>query len=220
MNTDERPAKNRNYATIPIVHKIPKAFYLILNIFGLVFLLLCSYAWAKGGPHPAQDPGGYKIDAGHSGIHFKAHHHDAGYTWGRFQRFGGGFVTGDDGQLLSIEATARARSVDTDNILRDLHVKSFHYLGVLRYPVIRFHSEVIKKIDNSHWEVTGPLELHGITLPLTVVVKKTGEGIGPFGKQRFGLETEFTISLADFGIVREGVGDDLQLFVNLEGTRK
>ena len=68
--------------------------------------------------------------------------------------------------------------------------------------------------------MTGPLQLHGITLPLSVIVEKTGEGIGPFGKQRFGLETEFTISLADFGIVRDGVGDELQLFVNLEGTRK
>ena len=198
-----------------------KSFISVLMLCLSFFLLgLCGFAFAKGGPHPPQLPGAYQIDAGHSGIHFKAQHHEAGYTWGRFLRFGGDFVTGENGQLISIAATARANSVDTDNIFRDMHLRSFHYLSVFRFPTIQFQSETITQINDTQWEVTGPLQLHGITLPLSVIVEKTGEGIGPFGKQRFGLETEFTISLADFGIVRDGVGDELQLFVNLEGTRK
>ena len=190
----------------------------------LLALLFCmfsgTFAWGKGGPHPPQLPGGYKIDSGHSSIQFKAHHHDAGYTWGRFLRFSGHFETGEDGELLSIRASARARSVDTDNFLRDLHLRSSHYLSVIRFPSIRFNGENIEALDDGRWKVTGPLELHGITLPLTVILRKTGEGIGPFGRERYGLETEFSISLADFGIVREGIGDELQMYVNLEGVRR
>ena len=186
----------------------------------LLLLLLWSTAWAKGGPHPPQKPGPYKIDPGHSSIQFKAHHHDAGYTWGHFVRFSGGFVTGEDGELLSISSTARARSVDTDSFFRDLHLRSLHYLGVLRHPVIRFHAEDIEKLGEVGWKVSGPLELHGETRNLSTVLVKTGEGIGPFGNERYGLETEFSISLADFGIVREGIGDELLLYVNIEGVRR
>lgn len=189
----------------------------------LVFGSLCLWSglvWAKGGPHPPQQPGAYKIDSEHSAIQFKAQHHDAGYTWGNFVRFKGTFETGEGGELLSVVASARTRSVDTDNWFRDLHLRSAHYLAVWSNPVVRFHSETIEQIEAGHWVVTGPLELHGVTLPLTVDLFKTGEGIGPFGNERYGLETEFTISLEDFGIVREGIGDELQLFVNLEGVRR
>ena len=44
----------------------------------------------------------------------------------RFLRFGGDFVTGENGQLLSISATARASSVDTDNIFRDMHLRRLY----------------------------------------------------------------------------------------------
>ena len=189
----------------------------------LILILLCGWSglvWAKGGPHPPQQSGAYKIDAEHSAIQFKAHHHDAGYTWGHFVRFKGTFETGEGGTLISVEATARARSVDTGSEFRDLHLRSAHYLAVWSNPVVHFHSETIEQVEAGHWVVTGPLELHGITLPLTVDLFKTGEGVGPFGKERYGLETEFTISLEEFGIVREGIGDELQLFVNLEGVRR
>ena len=183
-------------------------------------LFFGAAAWAKGGPHPAQNPGAYRIDAGHSSIQFKAHHHDAGYTWGHFVRFAGSFETGAAGALKSIEAKARVRSVDTDNIFRDLHLRSMHYLGVYRFPTVSFEAQSIELVEEGVWMVTGPLELHGTSLPLVVEVVKTGEGIGPFGKERYGLETQFTVSLSDFGIVREGIGDELQIFVNLEGVRK
>ena len=171
-----------------------------IRLFAAVCALVCgSSAWAKGGPHPPQEPGAYQIDAGHSSIQFKAHHHDAGYTWGHFVRFGGTFETGAAGELKSIEAKARARSVDTDNVFRDLHLRSMHYLGVYRFPTVTFEAQSIELVEEGVWMVTGPLELHGTTLPLAVEVIKTGEGIGPFGKERYGLETQFTISLSDFG---------------------
>ena len=192
----------------------------IRRLLWIALLCVHPFAWGKGGPHPPQLPGPYKIDPEHSSIQFKAHHHDAGYTWGHFVRFKGTFVTGNNGALQSVQASARARSVDTDNIFRDIHLRSAHYLAVWTYPVVRFESEKIERIDVGHWKVSGPLELHGVTIPLTVDVFKTGEGIGPFGKERFGLETAFTISLAEFGIIREGIGDQLQMFVNLEGVRR
>ena len=185
--------------------------------------LLCVWsglAWAKGGPHPPQESGVYTIDSEHSAIQFKAQHHEAGYTWGHFVRFKGTFETGEGGEIISVQAIAQTRSVDTDNWFRDLHLRSAHYLSVWSNPVVRFDSETIEQIESGHWLVTGPLELHGVIHPLMVDLYKTGEGIGPFGKERYGLETVFTISLKDFDIVREGIGDELQLFVNLEGVRK
>ncbi len=193
---------------------------MIFCMYSVLVVTWGSMTWAKGGPHPPQGPGHYRIDAGHSSIQFKAHHHDAGYTWGHFVRFSGSFETGKEGALESIEATARARSVDTDSFFRDMHLRSLNYIGVYRFPTISFTAQHIELLDTGHWSVSGPLELHGTSIPLTVEVSKTGEGIGPFGKERYGLETEFSVSLSDFGIVREGIGDELHIFVNLEGIKK
>ena len=101
----------------------------------------CLYCWGrcldedgKGGPHPPQQPGAYKIDSEHSAIQFKAQHHDAGYTWGHFVRFKVPLKQGRTENSYRYRQPLVHESVDTDNWFRDLHLRSAHYLAVWSNP--------------------------------------------------------------------------------------
>jgi hypothetical protein len=48
-------------------------------------------------------------------------------------------------------------------------------LEVKRFPEIAFHSSRIEKLPGGQWKVDGDLSLHGVTKPVSLTVKETGE---------------------------------------------
>ena len=70
--------------------------------------------------------------------------------------------------------------------------------------------------------VTGDFTLHGVTKPLTLEVKKIGEGKGMEGEIRAGGEGRFTIKRSDHGMsfMQEVVGDEINIVVSLEGIKQ
>jgi len=159
-----------------------------------------------------------KIDTGHSGVMFKAHHFNAGYTWGRFKDFEGTVDMNGD-QLASVSITVKADSVDTEVDKRDKHLRSPDYLDAEQFPTITFVSTSVTPGANKTYAVTGDLTLHGVTKAITVTMAHTGEGPDPWGGHRTGWETNFSISTPDFGIQQDGVGETLHLLINLEAKR-
>jgi polyisoprenoid-binding protein YceI len=159
----------------------------------------------------------YKIDEGHSAVLFKAHHFNAGYTWGRFNEFAGQWEV-DGKTLTAIKVKVKAESVDTNIEKRDKHLRSPDYLDVEAFPEITFESKSVKCAD-SGCEVAGTLMLHGVSKDITTTLTHTGEGKDPWGGYRQGWEGVFTIDTKDFGIQQEGVGTNLQLTVAFEGKK-
>ena len=160
----------------------------------------------------------YKIDAGHSAVLFKAHHFNAGYTWGRFNDFEGSWEV-DGKTLSSISVVVKAESVDTNIEKRDKHLRSPDYLEVEAHPEITFTSTQIACSDDS-CSVTGDLRLHGVTKSITVKLSHTGEGKDPWGGYRQGWEGSWVIDTTDFGIQQDGIGTNLTLTVAFEGKKK
>lgn len=155
----------------------------------------------------------YKVDTGHSGVVFKALHFGAGYTWGRFNDFEGSFES-EGKQLSSVEVTVKAESVDTNIKKRDDHLRSPDYLNAGEFPELSFKS---KSCDAQG--CTGDFTLHGVTKEVTVPLTYVGEGKDPWGGYRQGWDAAFTIKMADYGIQSDGVGDELHIFVSLEGKK-
>ena len=48
-------------------------------------------------------------------------------------------------------------------------------LDIAKYSRIEFHSTHVEKIGAAEWKVTGDLSLHGVTKPVAVSVKRSGE---------------------------------------------
>src|SRR5258708_34412416 len=63
-------------------------------------------------------------------------------------------------------------------------------LDPVRYPEIAFESSHVEKIAEGEWKVDGTLSLHGVTRPVSVIVRRSGDAYAG----------HVTIKQTDFGI--------------------
>ena len=150
----------------------------------------------------------FTLDPVHSFALFKVQHFGAGISVGRFDT-AGGTLTWDaaDASKNAITVTIQADSVSTGSDeaskKRDGHLKAADFLSAKEFPTLSFKSKSFTKVDDATFKVDGDFTLRGKTKPLSITVKKTGQGKLPAamgGKDVVGFETVFTISRKDFGM--------------------
>ncbi len=164
----------------------------------------------------------YKVDGVHSSVLFRAKHFNTGYFYGRFNDISGTVVVDESNPAKSsVEIEVKVDSIDTHDAKRDQHLKSPDFFNAKQFPTITFKSKQVKKSGKDTYEVTGDLNLHGVTRSVTVKVTRTGAGKDPFGGYRIGFETVFTIKRSDFGMkfMLGPVSDEIRLIVSIEGVR-
>jgi polyisoprenoid-binding protein YceI len=186
----------------------------------LTFILGLGLLLAGAEPARADN---YKVDPMHSSLIFRTKHFGIGHIYGRFNEFSGTFRLNEqnpaDGAL---QMEIKAASVDTAIDKRDAHLKGPDFFNVKQFPTISFKSTKFKKLDDSSYEVTGDLTLHGVTKPVTVKLERIGSAKDPMGGYRTGLETTFTIKRTDFDMKfgLEGVADEVRITLAVEGVRQ
>ena len=162
----------------------------------------------------------YKIDDTHSFVQFRTKH--LGYSWlyGRFNISGGHFSY-DPAKPESSKITVDidVASIDSNHELRDEHLRN-KYLFTDKQPNASFTSTAYQGDANSG-TLTGELQLNGVKKPVTIPVKKIGEGSDPWGGYRVGFEGNLTIDARDYGYTYQ-LGEqsfiiDLQL--GIEGVQ-
>jgi polyisoprenoid-binding protein YceI len=162
----------------------------------------------------------FAVDAMHSSVMFRIKHLNVSYFYGRFNKVAGSFKI--DGDATELDVTVDADSVDSNSADRDKHIKSQDFFSVKEFPSITFKSKSAKKIDGDKIEVTGDLTFRGVTKSVTVKVTPTGEGPGMRGGTVAGIETTLVINRSEFGMnyMPKGLGEDVTLYIALEGSRK
>ena len=182
--------------------------------------VILAVAIAAGAPALASS---YDIDTAHSTVLFKIRHLGVADFYGRFNGVSGTF-TFDPAEPTkgSIDISVKADSVDTDNEKRDQHLMSPDFFNAKQFPVITFKSESVKKVGDKKFEVTGTLNLHGVSKKVTAAVDYIGAGDDPWGGYRAVFEARVSIKRSDFGItfMPGGLGENVDLIVALEGKRK
>lgn len=172
---------------------------------------------------PAMAAQKYAIDSVHSYVIFKIKHLNIAPNYGRFNDIEG-TVSFDEAkpENSKVDITVQTASVDTKTPKRDDHLRSPDFFNAKQFPTITFKSTKVAKTGTNTYAVTGNLNLHGVTKPLTITFTKTGEGKDPWGKYRMGGETTFTIKRSDFGItyMKDGLSDDVTLMLAFEGVRE
>ncbi|MBL8878433.1 MAG: YceI family protein [Phycisphaerales bacterium] len=165
----------------------------------------------------------YKVDAVHSSAIFRIKHMNVSYSYGRFNDISG-TIKWDDEKTAesSLKVEVKVASIDTADAKRDAHLKSADFFDAEKHPTITFQSKSIKKTGDNKYEVAGELTLHGVTKPLTISLDKTGAGADPWGGNRAGFETTFTIKRSEFGMDKmlTGAGDEVRMIVSLEGVKQ
>jgi hypothetical protein len=89
-------------------------------------------------------------------------------------------------------------------------------LETAKFPTIAFRSSRIEKLADGQWKVEGDLSLHGVTRPVHLIVKRTGDA---YTAHTLLKQTDFGIKPVSVGggviKVKNDVDIDFQIFLRL-----
>jgi polyisoprenoid-binding protein YceI len=141
--------------------------------------------------------GTWNVDPKHSKVGFSVKHLGIANVRGEFQEFEGKLEVAEDGSVVA-SGTVQTASVNTNEPDRDTHLRSADFFDAETNPQITFRSTEIKTVDDETFEITGDLNMHGITKPITLTAEVTGTEEDPWGNQRVGLEVTGTLKRGDW----------------------
>jgi polyisoprenoid-binding protein YceI len=183
---------------------------------GALALLLLVFA----SPARAQK---YGIDPAHSSITFKVKHLGLTWVYGRFNEFSGDFTfdKGDPGKS-SFAVTIKTDSIDTNQKMRDKHLRSKDFFDVEKYPEITFKTTSVKK-GKDGYELTGDFTMRGVAKPITFTVKGgDDEKEFPKGVKRIGFTIQTKLNRSDWGMnfMVGPISDAVHIAIGFEGVQK
>ncbi|HTI08664.1 MAG TPA: YceI family protein [Puia sp.] len=134
---------------------------------------------------------------------------------GIFKGFKGNILFDEQNPAGSkFDVTVDAASINTGNGLQNKHAKSDEWFDVAKYPQIKFTSQKFVKAG-SGYQVTGNLEVHGVTKAVTIpfTFAKTAKG-GQF-------TGSFTVNRNDFKLGKPGgdVGEEIKIELSVPVTK-
>jgi len=189
------------------------------------FCALIAAGLLAGAAVPAMAADSYKLDPSHVSVVFKVNHLGYSSLWGRFNAVSGNFVLDNANPAASkVEIVIKTESVDTNHQKRDDHLRSPDYLNSVEFPEMKFVSTSVEKTGDKTAKVHGNLTLLGVTKPVVLDAVLNAAGAHPFRKevQMAGLSATTKIKRSDFGLTYSvpAIGDDLDLFLEIEGIKQ
>ena len=159
----------------------------------LAFTLLTAFAPVNGI---------WKSDAPHSQLGFTVKHLGIADVSGTFNDFDVVITSSKpDFSDAVVELSAKTNSINTRVDARDNHLKSADFFDAAKYPTLNFKSTSIKKSGKNKYKLTGNLNLHGITKPVTMEMHYKGSIENPMSKKpTAGFQVTGMIKRSDFNI--------------------
>lgn len=170
----------------------------------------------------------YVVDKTHSEVSFRVRHLVAN-TPGKFNDYTANVaIEPSDLTKSTVDFTIQAASIDTANADRDKHLRTEDFFWVDQHPTLSFKSEKIVKKSKEEFEVTGTLTMRGVSKKITVPVELGGFMKDPWGNEKAGFTTSFTVNRKDYGInwnkaLDQGgvvLGEEVKITLSLEMNRK
>jgi polyisoprenoid-binding protein YceI len=152
---------------------------------------------------PGYVAGTWDIDPVHSEVAFTIRHMAVSKVRGRFDKFEGVIVTGEDPLSSSVTANIDATSINTNNEQRDGHIKSADFFEVESHPNWTFTSTGVKA-DGDDYLLNGDLTIRGVTKPVTLKLEINGVGPDAYGGTRAGFSAVGEINRNDYGVSFNG----------------
>lgn len=168
----------------------------------------------------------YTLDPAHTTVAFLIDHVGYARTLGLFTDVSGSFSFDPlSNTVTDISITVATASVNTANEARDKHVRNKDFLHVSKYPDMRFTASSTTIDASGAGEISGELNLLGVSQPLTLVVQLNKAEDYPFGHKRFTLGVSASGELnrsdygMDYGVANALVGDTVELILETEAIQ-
>jgi len=176
-------------------------------------------------------PDNYTIDPYHTYVHFEVDHIGGlSRMRGRFDKTAGKFTIDQAAKTGSLDVTVQTSSVNTgDNDKgsrprsRDEHLRTPDFFNVAEFPTMTFKSTKIAFKGDNVGSIDGDLTLLGVTKPVSLTVERWRCMPHPQSKRDMcGGNATGAVKRSDFGMKFgvPGVGDELALFIEIEGFKE
>jgi len=167
----------------------------------------------------------WNVDGAHSNVKFAVPHLVISEVEGGFKSFNGTITAAKpDFSDAAIDFTIDVNSIDTDNEMRDKHLKSDDFFNAEQFPQMKFKSKSFKKKSGNNYVLDGLLTIRDVTKPVKFNVVYGGTAKDGYGNTKAGFKATTTIdrfaynlkwnSLTEAGGAT--VGKDVALKLNLE----
>ena len=167
----------------------------------------------------------WNIDASHTNVNFEVSHMVISDVEGTFKTFDGTVISSEsDFSDAKISFTVDVNSIDTDNEMRDNHLKSPDFFEASKYEKITFTSTKFTKVKGENYLLEGDLTIKGITKKIQLDVVYNGTIKDPYGNTRAGFKLNGKINRFDYGLkwnatLESGglvVGEEVSIEANVE----
>jgi polyisoprenoid-binding protein YceI len=167
----------------------------------------------------------YVLDPAHTSATFRIEHLGISWVAGRFDDISGKCaIDKSDPTQSTFEVAIKAASIDTNQAQRNEHLRSKDFFNVKEFPEMTFKSTSVKKASDADgvYEVTGDFTMHGVTKPVTFLLRGGKEAELPKGAQRIGFFTEFSLKRSDYGMDKmpTAIGDAVKIAVSFEAVKQ
>lgn len=143
--------------------------------------------------------GTWTIDPMHSEVGFTVRHLMSKVR-GRFTEFSGEIVTKSENPAdATVNATIEMGSVDTNNEMRDGHLRSAEVFNADNNPQMTFVSTGITGTDEAY-TINGDLTINGVTRPVALDAEFFGVDTDQLGNTKLGAEASTKINRKDFNV--------------------
>ncbi len=166
----------------------------------------------------------YKFDQARSTIGFSVHQF-LGNTHGKFKKFEGKIdIDREHPQNSSVTTRIDVRSIDTEIVKRDNHLRSPEFFNVEKYPEITFKSRSVKQTGPQAGDIAGDLTMHGVTKTITLHVKLLTSP-DDSKQTRWSVTTEplkrrdFNLMFAQAAESMSGISQTVTVNIEIEATR-
>ena len=153
----------------------------------------------------------FKLDPGHTLIAFNVERFMVGEVTGKFKSFEGS-VKLENEKISSADISIEVASLDTDQEMRDGHLKGEIWLDAQNYDQILFESSGVRSSGGQLW-LDGNLTIKGITNQVSFPFEMKGPFRDPTGAMTIGLTGDLEINRQDYGITFSKTMDNGELFI-------
>ena len=144
--------------------------------------------------------GTWTVDKPHTNVTFSVAHLVISDVDGNFKSFDGTMVSSKpDFSDAKITFTADVNSINTDNEMRDNHLKSDDFLNAAKFPQIKFVSTSFTPQGDNKYKLVGNLTIRDVTKPVTFDVKYGGTVVA-MGGTHAGFKATTKIDRFDYNL--------------------
>ena len=166
----------------------------------------------------------WMLDKPHTNVKFSVSHLVISDVEGTFKSVDGTMESSkEDFSDAKISFTAEVGSINTDNEMRDNHLKSADFFNAAKYPQIKFVSSSFTPLGDNKYKLQGNLTIRDITRQITFDVKYGGT-VTAMGGTHVGFKATSKIDRFDYNLkwnkaTETGnmvVGKEVEITVNID----